>query len=133
MAKNKNPLIHARQVTPGAITTGDLPNKTQMDYEFLGLSSKIAESTICNRNWPWKNARIHFIDQPLLRTVDKYYPQAKGGPLYIDEPLTKEEEKLCEIKRPKMLQEKLRYIVINKEASEHEVRSQLKGIDGLAK
>jgi hypothetical protein len=93
----------------------------------LGLSAVIAEDTVCNRNWPWRNARKHFETEPLMRTVDKFYPWAKEGPLYVDEPETEGDEKNCARKRAALESEGCRYIVITKDMTEEQARAQLKG------
>ena len=47
-----------------------------------------------------------------LQYVDRYYPNAKGGPLYIDSPQTKYEEEACQKKAHSMLGAGLRYCFI---------------------
>lgn len=119
----KNPEIHATIVKPG--DAPKVERKVLDRSALLGISAKIAGSTICNRNWPWKNARTHFQNQPLLVTVDKYYPWAEGGALFVDEPVTAEEEKMCEKKAPFLKKEGLRYLVIKREMTEAEARAQV--------
>lgn len=93
----------------------------------LTISERVAQSSIYNRNWPIKNARMHFETEPLMRTVDKYYPHAKGGPLLVDEPETDRDAVMCERKRAVCRTEKLRYIVIKKDMTENEAMDQLRG------
>ena len=124
----KNTEIAATQLKPTNQAGTHRREPDTLDREaLLGLSAKIAGNTICNRNWPYRNARKHFEISPLLRTVDKFYPWADGGPLYVDEPVTAQDEKECALKAVALKSEGLRYLVIKKDMTEVEARAQLEG------
>ncbi len=52
----------------------------------IGLAAQVAGITTYVKNWRIPHAQKNFPYDPLMRTVDKYFQYAKGGPLYIDEP-----------------------------------------------
>lgn len=112
MAKKiKNEKVAATQLRSSELSHERISEKGTFNHEqYLGVTAKIAGTTICNRNWKFKNCDKHFPVEPLLRTVDKYYPGAKGGPLYADEPVTEEDEKDCVRKAKALKSEGLRYI-----------------------
>ncbi len=62
------------------------------------LAERIAQSKIYMGNWCWDIEREHFKDAPRLRTVDKFYPYAQGGPLLVDEPRSAYEVEECKRK-----------------------------------
>lgn len=124
MRQKKNETIHAT-----VVKSADKPKERDVldRADLLGVSAEVAQDTLCNRNWPWKNARSHFPLDPLMRTVDKFYPNAKGGPLYVDEPETEGDAKRYEKKRAVMKVEGLRYIVVTRDMTAVDARKQLTG------
>lgn len=126
MAKNiKNPMIAAATVSP----TQSVDSKSKELPEprnhaiLLGKSYELAQSEIHYKNARFNNASKHFPHDPLARTVDKFFPYAKDGALYIDEPTEKVDVSRCIVKAGAMIKENMRYafIVRNKETSEEQV------------
>lgn len=128
--RKSDPSIAAAQLPATDITVDKYKRQRDIpdEIELIGTAAIVAGDAMFNRNWPWKNARKHFEINPLMRTVDKHYPYAVGGPLFVDEPVTKEEVALCEIKRKAMVSEGLRYLVVTKDTTEADARAQLKGL-----
>lgn len=83
-------------------------------WAHLGASGEVAKSPVYYRNKKFKNAEKHFPHDPLMRTVDKYFPFAEGGELYIDEPETDEEIQALSKKASAIKSEGLRYIIIKR-------------------
>lgn len=48
------------------------------------LADRVANSTIVHLSWKWHEAAKDFPSEPWMRHVNRYYPQAEGGPLAID-------------------------------------------------
>lgn len=128
----KNPEIHAAQVSGSEVALEKVKEQKGFDVsEFLGLSAKIAKSTVYTGNRKFKNADKHFPNLPLLRTVQKFFPYAAGGPLYVDEPTDPQEERECIKKAVAMKAEGLRYVVITRDMhdrDESEVLEELKAV-----
>ena len=92
--------------------------------KYRSVADQIAEHKMHYRNHYYPGNEM-FMDTPELRFVDRYYPYAKDGPLYVDEPRDIQGESLCETKRKHMKQKGLRYIVIKARMEMHEVYEQL--------
>jgi hypothetical protein len=54
--------------------------------DFETLTEKIARSRTCYQNKEPEVLREAFPDKPWLWVVDLYYPNAEGGPLFVDYP-----------------------------------------------
>jgi len=54
--------------------------------EFRSLAEHLAQSKLYYVNHIWPGAKEAFPFHPDLRMVDRYFPYAEGGPLFIDEP-----------------------------------------------
>ena len=52
----------------------------------ITAASKAAGHEFCKVNYYHPLLKEKFPGNPKMWSVDKYYPYAKGGPLYIDEP-----------------------------------------------
>lgn len=83
----------------------------------VSLADQVAGDTMFFRNYRWPDANKIYPDDvdAMMRFVSRYYPHAKEGPLYIDEPWNIREVNRCEEKRKHMKKLKLKYVVINKE------------------
>lgn len=92
---------------------------------FLGIAAEVAQDTTYIRNTRIPNPMKHFPNDPLKRTVDKYFRDAVGGPLYIDEPTTALDIKYCEEKAKVMRIERARYAYIAPDMDIGDVRAQL--------
>lgn len=101
-----------------------LPEPRDMQ-EFLGLAAQVAKDTDYVRNTRWQNAMVHFPVDPLMRTVEKYFKHAKGGPLFVDTPQTLKEVEDCKVKAMAMAKEGLRYCYIAPEMELEDVTAQL--------
>lgn len=128
MAKHKNNLVHAAQVTSKGQVLDGAQEKDNFDHKsYLGMAFQIAESEVYCGNWKFKNADKHFPYNPLLRTVDRYFPYAKGGPLFLDLVQTKNEEQGCKLKAAAMKYEGQRYVYITAEMTLQDAIDQLEG------
>ena len=76
------------------------------------MTDEIAESSFCYLNFTVSQLKDYFPQNRDLFHVDKYYPYAKGGPLFIDTPRFVPEIDLCELKKVAMKELKLRYLAI---------------------
>jgi hypothetical protein len=116
----KNPMITASQLPPTdtvdhkEVRQRDLPEPKDPRIA-AGLAGEIAQDFFYVRNSRIPNAVKHFPVDPLKRTVDKYFERAAGGPLYIDEPVTESEIKICQEKAKIMELERARYAYITQE------------------
>lgn len=81
-------------------------------------AERLAGDRICQMNWRWPEAAEDFIDEPWLRCVRKYFRDAEGGPLLIDEPTTPEELVRCERKAVKLRARGYRYAILRFGATE---------------
>lgn len=54
--------------------------------EFESMAERIAQDKLFYRNHVYQGAKNAFPFHLALQMVDKYFPYAEGGPLYIDEP-----------------------------------------------
>lgn len=125
-ANKKNAAVAATQLPPQELTS-EMPKEPKgFNVEaYLGLSAKVAKSTVYYRNKKFKNADKHFPISPLMRTTDKYFPFAEGGELYIDEPQAEHEIKDCLKKAVAMKAEKIRYAYITPDFDLEDVMEQL--------
>lgn len=129
----KNTKVAAAVSGPKGLTSDKaearLLNGRQRDQrtpeERIGLAAKVAENTLHVRNWKFKNADRHFPHEPLLRRVDKYFGQAKGGPLYVDEPVSDLDVNHCKRKAVVMASEGLRYCYLTKDMNLSDALKQL--------
>jgi hypothetical protein len=137
MAKHKNDKVAVAQVAPSEVVDkGDMPapDREPRDMkEFLGLSAEIAQDTVYVRNCRWPGGAEDFPHVPLMRTCNKFFAGADGGPLYIDEPVTAREADACRVKQRAMHKRGLRHVFIYRGAkgldpSVEDVLSQLKGM-----
>jgi hypothetical protein len=94
--------------------------------EYIGLAAEVAQDTVYVRNTHWDGAEKFFETEPLMKTVDKWFPYAVGGPLYVDSPTSKSEERDCIRKAEAMKKLGYRYCYIGENMDLDEVQSQLK-------
>jgi hypothetical protein len=124
--KKRNPAI-AAQVLNGQepVFEGRQRRAEEAVREYIGPAAKIAKSDMYTGNWKFKNANEHFPHEPLLRTVDQFFPYAKGGPLYVDRPSNKKEIDACLRKAAVFKKEGLRYVFIHPDRDMYENLMQL--------
>lgn len=61
----------------------------------------------------------------LFRFVSKYYPNAQGGPLYVDEPRNENEIYRAHERQAKMKARKLRHVVVDSDSTYEDLMMQL--------
>lgn len=138
----KNEKIAATQLPPTSAVQAlpqpprELPEPRDM-VEYLGLAAEVAESVVYVRNSRWPGAAEDFPHEPALRTCDKYFREAKGGPLYIDEPVTRADVAACRRKATALAARGFRYVYIDRgpsglDPSVESVLAQLGGERGVA-
>jgi hypothetical protein len=126
MARQKNTEIHARALGPSELVeSAPREHVDRNTAEYIGMAAEIAKDTIYVRNTRWEGAEKHFPTDPDMRTVDKFFQYAAGGPLHVDSPETKGEVARCEKKATAMKLEGLRYCYIGPDMSIDDVRAQL--------
>lgn len=139
--KNKNEKVAASQLAPSELVDkSDMPpaEREPRDMrEFLGLAAEIAQDTTYVRNSRWEGSREDFPHEPTLRTCDKYFKDAEGGPLYIDEPVTKADLANCKRKAEALRARGLRYVYIDRgprgiDPDIEDVMAQLEDTRGVA-
>lgn len=89
------------------------------------LIHEIAKSKFVIRSFPIPGAKLAFPHEWACRCVDKYYPLAEGGPLFVDMPKLKEDEADCNKKRIFMQRAGFRYLVITKRTDLYDAQLQL--------
>lgn len=121
--------VAAKVLKPAEISSEAKPTEREPRNmeQYLGLAAQVAESTIYCGNWKFKNAEKHFPHDPLLRTVDKFFPYAKGGALFVDEPRSKRDEEHCQRKAKAIHEEGQRYVYLLSEMNLDEAMQQLEG------
>lgn len=92
---------HPRVTPQGDIKTGLVLVQDQLANDFM-----------CYRNEQVQVLKEQFPYDREMHYVDRFYPHAKGGPLYLDSPQMKHEEKRCEKKAHVMLEAGLRYAFV---------------------
>lgn len=131
----KNPVAASQLKAPELTDKASMP-KEQKGFDvkqYLGLSAQVAQDTTYIRNTRYPNAAKHFPVDPIMRTVDKYFRDAVGGPLYLDEPQTELDIARCKKKAEVMRIERLRYAYIAPDMELEDVLAQLEeGSRGVA-
>lgn len=109
--------------------------KRQQRFVDLGLDNKryskatemLAQSDFCMQNEPIPGGLEAFPaynNMWFMRYADLYYPQAKGGPLYLDTPVSRAEIAVCEKKLQAYRARGVRYtyIAANEDATDAAMR-----------
>jgi hypothetical protein len=94
-------------------------NRCELRQKFTNLADQLAQSHYTCRNCKFPGSEQIYTDplQSSMKFVTKFYANAKGGPLYVDEPMT-EKQMLEAYERHKvMLKLNLRHIVIEKDST----------------
>lgn len=94
---------------------------------FVTVSDQIAESKIFYRNWKWPKCYEVFPNSlhAAKRFVTKYYPNAVGGPLYVDEPRTPKEKQDALEKQKILRKQGIRHIIVDGETDYFKALEQL--------
>jgi hypothetical protein len=102
----------------------------EVEMEFHSIPDKLARSKFFYVNYQWKQRPITDARQ-WFYYVDRYYPHAEGGPMFIDDPKTEEEINRCKEKAIALLSEGKRYVYILRKQSVDEILSQLEGVTNV--
>ena len=78
-----------------------------------GVADRVANDGFCHRNFSVPLLREAFPLTNKMWFVDKMYPYAESGPLFVDEPRSLDEKAMCEEKRKVLADAKVQYLVIN--------------------
>lgn len=106
---------------------------TPDDPKWRSLAERIAAHRLYERNKHvgfLKDAHPH---RPYLWTTDFYFPYAKGGPLYIDEPALKAEAGESEMKVEFMRRAGLRFLIVRPKMTYEDCMTELLEIDARLK
>ena len=89
------------------------------------FTSELLIANVCFRNYPYPGRMEAFGSLPEFQTVDKYYPLAKGGPLFVDEPQDEGDIEICKKKAAAIRKHGGRYLYITQTTDLFEVMKQL--------
>ena len=93
--------------------------------ELRTVADKLAGDREIRKNKIIDAIRVQYPDKAYLWHIEKYYPYAEGGPLYIDEPVKEWELQECAEKVPLMKKLGLRYVVLKPHMTMFEALEQL--------
>lgn len=91
----------------------------------IAVADHIAGHIHWVRNYKFAKADLLYPNNPEMRTVDKCYPQAKGGMLLVDEPTDEGEALRCYEKQKILKAQGFRHVVIEKDTSLYDALEQL--------
>lgn len=94
-------------------------NRLKARRDLMSVSDQVAEDKFVYKNYMYPGAREAFPMNVNLQSVDKYYPYANGGPLFVDEPQHKDDIKVLELKVEAMKKLGHRYLLL-KPGMKHE-------------
>jgi len=80
--------------------------------DFATVAEQIAQDTLFQRNHIWPGAKTAFPFNQKMQTVDKYFPYAEGGPLFVDQPQRTADFSQFELKEKAMKDLGHRYLLI---------------------
>lgn len=89
------------------------------------VPEQIAQDKLCYRNHIWPGAKNSFPFHPKLQTVDKYFPYADGGPLFVDELQHTDDKTKFDSKKEAMKTLGHRYLVMTPGMTFHEALEEL--------
>ena len=95
--------------------------------QYIYPLDRLVEGTPVVRNIKFPHSDDYFPEptQALFRFCSKFYPNAKGGPLYVDEPKN-DKEVVRAYERHKILKEmKIRHVVVEKDSTYEDLLTQL--------
>lgn len=95
------------------------------EVEPRSMAEKIANDKLYYRNYYYPGGKTEFPEFPALQTVDKFFPYAEGGPLFVDEISRTTDQKLIEKKSELMKRLGHRYVAIVPGMSELDIRERL--------
>lgn len=129
----KATIAKTKTVINKEIDTDDLLNKQAQLREvkipqrknLTSLAEKIANDTLFYRNHYYPGGKESFANNKALQTVDKYFPYAEGGPLFVDELSRLDSVKNYEAKKEVMKKLGHRYVAITPGMDENDIREVL--------
>lgn len=95
------------------------------EVQYSSRAERIAKDSLYYRNHYYAGGKQIFPDKPELQTVDKYFPYAEGGPLFIDELTLMDNPKTFEMKTQKMKELGHRYIAIDPKMTDLQIMERL--------
>lgn len=87
---------------------------------FPSLADRLAQSSLCIKNWRWPTASQDFARDLRQASVALYYPNAKGGPLLVDYVHYEEDKKVLAEKSMILKKRGFRYVVLHRDTEESE-------------
>jgi hypothetical protein len=101
--------------------------KYEEKQQFLYPVERIAQDKLVIRKTKFPGADEAYPDvtQSLFRFVDKFYPHAKGGPLWVDEPRNEKEIYRAYERHKVMKKLGLRHLVVEKDSTYEHLLEQL--------
>lgn len=104
---------------------GDIPPPSivklsikEVDYQtHWSLAQQIADSNFEYVNWIWPEGKDKFPHDFRMWSVDKYFPEAKGGPLLMDTPRFESEITKCHQKASALHELGYRYLILTPDMS----------------
>jgi hypothetical protein len=92
-------------------------------------TDRVAGDKLCIKNQPIPKSREWFPLEWKMQFADLFYPYAKDGPLYIDQPGTLHDVALCERKLRVLREKGIRYTYMKSGEAEMEMNLRLSGQD----
>jgi hypothetical protein len=97
--------------------------------QWRSLAERVALHRLYERNKHLGPLKEAFPYKPHLWTSDFFFPYAKGGPLFIDQPILVQDVPDCELKKETMLNAGLRYLIIKPKMKYEDCMLELLEID----
>lgn len=122
--KKVQPTLDVDQPTPTVSERGS----------YRSLAEEIAQSKYFERNKFVQVLKEKFPHQANLWTIDRFFPYAKGGPLFVEEPTYKHEMAESKLKRDALMGQPGRFLIIEAGMQHADVMHQLAEmeiVDGL--
>ena len=107
----KHPMVK-KQEAQMRLKKSDVEHPLTAAGRFLTVEDNLADDCVYYRNEKVACLEAQFPYDKDMIYVDRYYPHAKCGPLYIDSPATRAEQSKCEQKAHVMLDAGLKYAFI---------------------
>lgn len=92
---------------------------------FQGIAEKIAQDKFCHINYYYPGGREAFPMREDMRRVAKFYPYAKGGPLFVDDLVHKKDEPKISEKKEIMKKLGHRYLILKQGMTETDALEQI--------
>lgn len=124
--------VHDREEDDVSIRQNVAANRRALEkfdakQEYRYPIERITQDKIVIRNvkFPGADEAYSMPHQALMRFVSAYYPNAKGGPLYVDEPKNETEVHRAYERHKVMIQLKLRHVILEKDSTYEHLLEQL--------